>query len=135
LEDHQIKQEQQNQFIPKDHNILMKTKKMKFFTFEYKPSEKCCLCKKKTRLCNCVNCKFCGTLLKKNQNCRYCKEKNNVKDFVITNAELNALEDLGMVDLKTMFKLKRGKEIEEWQKRWRDVWHRFVRKIDNPAKK
>jgi hypothetical protein len=105
-------------------------KKVKFVPFDFKPSEKCYLCKKKATLCKCIDCRFCGTLLKKNQNCKYCKKRNNVKNFIITNAELNALEDLGLVDLKTMFKFKREKEVEAWQERCREVWHRFVKKID-----
>lgn len=108
----------------------MKKDKIKFVPFDFKPPEKCYLCKKKTKLCKCMDCKFCGTLLKKNQKCSYCKKRNTIKNFVINNAELNALEDLGVVDLKTMFKENREKEVEEWQERCKKVWHRLVRKID-----
>lgn len=69
--------------------------------------------------------------MKKNQECIYCKKRNSVKNFVITNAELNAMEDLGLVDMKTMFKLRGEKEVEEWQERCRDVWHRLVGKISH----
>src|SRR3989338_1083725 len=70
-------------------------KKMEFVPFDFKPPEKCYLCKKKTRLCRCIDCEFCGTLrLKKYKECTFCKKKNKVS-LVISNAELNALEDLG----------------------------------------
>ncbi|HLC77110.1 MAG TPA: hypothetical protein VJH04_02805 [archaeon] len=104
-------------------------KKTKFAPLDIKPSEKCYLCKKKAKLCKCIDCKFCGTLLKKNEFCKYCKGKNKVI-LIITNAELNALEDLSLVDLKAMLKENREKEVEVWQNRCKAVWHRLVRKID-----
>ncbi|MEK6887762.1 MAG: hypothetical protein AABX14_02335 [Candidatus Aenigmatarchaeota archaeon] len=107
-------------------------KKTEFVPLDFNLPENCYLCKKKERLCKCVECKVCSTLLKKSQTCTFCKKKNTVKNFSINNAELNMLEDICMTDLKVMFKLKRDKEVEEWQDRCRDVWHRLVRKIDRP---
>ena len=107
----------------------MKKGGIKYVSLDSNLSKKCYLCGKKTKLCKCVDCKVCGTLLKKNQKCTFCKKKNKV-NLVISNAELNALEDLGVVNLKVMFQEKRGKEVEEWQDKCREVWHRLVRKID-----
>ena len=105
---------------------------MKFVPFDLAKlgEAKSYVCKKKNNYCKCIKCKFCGEILMKNDECKYCKKRNKIKNFAITNAELNALEDLGITDLKFMFQEKREKEVEVWQTRCRSVWHRFVKKID-----
>ena len=110
----------------------MKHKKMKFFLLEIDKTKdlKCYACKKKNTNCKCKDCKFCGSVNRKDAECRYCKKKHIVDKVMITNAELNALEDLGLVDLKTMFNEKREKEVEIWQDRCRVFWHRIIKKID-----
>ncbi len=109
----------------------MKPKKIKFVPLKYEEIKvsPCYVCKKKNKHCKCIECIFCGTI-NKNKECKYCKKKHTVDKITVSNAELNAMEDLSFVDLKIMFDEKRDKEIEMWQDRCKSVWHRLVRKID-----
>ena|GEM_PF-2857130 len=108
-------------------------KKPKFVPFDPEriKQSNCYNCKKKNKDCKCISCKFCDEFVNKGQGCKYCKKRNIIKNFMATNAELNALEDMAVIDLKTMFKEKRDKEIEVLQDRCKGLWHKIIRKIDD----
>ncbi len=63
------------------------------------------------------------------EKCKCSKTHRGIK-ISITEGELNAMEDLGSVDLKSMFLMNRDKEVEEWQKRCLSFWKRMIKKID-----
>ena len=68
--------------------------------------------------------------------CIYCSEEKCICNkthrikITINEGELNALEDLGVVDLKTIFLSGRDIEIGEWQKRCFNLWKKLVKKVD-----
>ena len=70
------------------------------------------------------DCEFCGC-----EKCQ-CKKTHRGIKINLIEGELNALEDLGSVDLKSMYLLGREKELEEWQKRCFSFWKRIVKKVD-----
>ena len=68
-------------------------------------------------------CKFCGC-----EKCA-CNERHLIKKFIISEGELNALEDFAVVDLKYMAE-KRADELEVLQERCLKLWRRLIKKAD-----
>ena len=77
------------------------------------------------------------TKAKKIKDCKFCAEEKCVCNKVhknikinISEGELNSLEDLATVDIKSMYLMNRDKEVEEWQKRCLNFWENIIKKID-----